>query len=136
MRRRPFDLVEDASQMRHDDQAQLDRCTGSSAPDLVKSFDHTVQGIVLAKEEDVVLAVEIVIQIRRRKIRRGCNVAHAGLCESAHTELPSCSAQNLKSLLKIASSEAAIAPTLDLNVWQIHSSALERWEGCKIHLPL
>src|SRR5712692_611688 len=98
MRRGPLDFVEDASQMRHDHHAQFYRRAGSHAASLVERRDHPIQGIVLAKEENVLLSPEVVVKICRRK-GRGCrNVAHAGLRETTRAKLSPRGAQDLQSL--------------------------------------
>src|ERR1700674_3731493 len=111
--------------MRHDDRAQLYRCAGSHAARLVERRDHPVQRIVLAKKENVVLAAEVVVEICRRKGRGCCNVAHAGLRETAHAKLSTCGAQDLQPPCIVAPSEMATALTLRLAVWQLHSPAFD-----------
>src|SRR5258708_15559152 len=114
MRGGTFDFVEDASQVRHDDHAQLNRGARPLAANLVKRGDHAVQGGILAKEEKLVLALKIVVEICLGKTRGGGNVAHAGLREPANTELSSCSAQNFEAPRKIAPPDMAIASIVHL----------------------
>ena len=45
--------------------------------------EHAIERAVLAIEQQVVLAVEVVIEVRGRKIGGVGNVAHAGVGESA-----------------------------------------------------
>src|SRR5260370_5953302 len=102
MRGGALDLVEHASQMRYDHLAQLYRCAGSHSASLVERRDHPVQGIVLAKEENVVLASEVVVKICRREGRRCRNVAHAGLPEPAPAKIFPPRAQDLQAQRTIA----------------------------------
>src|SRR5260370_9945808 len=121
--------------MRHDHHAQLRRRAGSPAASLVERSDHPIQGIVLTKEENFVLAAEVVVKICRGKGRRCRNVAHAGLPKPAHAKLSARSPQDLPASRKIAPSEMAVARILRLTVGQLHPPALERREGCGVELP-
>src|SRR5260370_17386631 len=87
MRGGSLDFVEHTSQMRHDYRAQLCRGAGSRAAGLVERSDHPIQGIVLTKEENFVLAAEVVVKICGREGRCRRNVAHAGLSHPAHPHL-------------------------------------------------
>src|SRR5712692_6069154 len=109
MRGGALDFVEYTSQMRHNHHAQLYRRARSHPASLVERRDHPIQGIVLAKEENVVLSTEIVVKICRRKGRGCCDVAHAGLREAAHAKLSACGAQDLQAPRKIAPPEMPIA---------------------------
>src|SRR5713226_8200812 len=121
--------------MRHDYRAQLCRGAGSHAASLVERSDHPIQGIVLTKEENFVLAADVVVEICRVTCRRCCNVAHAGLRKPAHAKLSPRGAQDLQASRKIAPLEMAVTLTLHLAVGQLHSPALERRERCRIDLP-
>src|SRR5438045_232985 len=74
MRCRTLDFIEYASQMRDNYHAQLDCRAGSHAASFLKCFDHAIQRIVLAEEENVVLASKVVVKICRRKRSSGGNV--------------------------------------------------------------
>src|SRR5712692_5895080 len=111
MRGGALDFVEYTSQMRHNHHAQLYRRAGSHAASLVERRDHPVQGIVLAKEENVVLSTEVVVKICRRKGRGRRNVAHAGLRKPAQAKLFTRGAQDLQAPREVAPSEMAIALT-------------------------
>src|SRR5260370_39425763 len=129
MRSGSFHFVEYASQVRHDYHAQLDRCAGSHTASLVERGDHAGQGIVLAKEKNVVLAVEIIVKICRRKGGGCCDVAHARLREPAHAKLPSPSAQDLQTPCQIAPLEKAVALIVCSAVWQLYSPLPKRRES-------
>src|SRR5258708_19618634 len=105
-------FVEHTPQMRHDYRAQLCRGAGSHAASLVERSDHSIQGIVLTKEENFVLAAEVVVEICRGKGRRCRNVAHAGLRKPAHAKLSPRGAQDLQASRKIAPSEMAVTRIL------------------------
>src|SRR6266851_7177672 len=130
-----IDFVEYAPQVRRYYHAQLDRCAGSHAASLVKRGDHAVQGIVLAKEKNVLLTMEIVIKICRRK---GCgcrDVAHASLREPAHAKLSARGAQDLQTPRQIAPLEKTVALIVCSAVWQLHSPAQKRQKGYRVVLP-
>src|SRR5260370_30824899 len=116
MRSGSLDFVEYASQVRHNNHAQLYRCTGSHSASIVECGNQAVQRIVLAKEKNVVLAAEVVVKICRRK-RRGCrDVAHPSLRESAYTELSSRGAQDLQAADKITPPQMAVPLIFNLAV--------------------
>src|SRR6266446_4793851 len=97
--------------MRRDHHAQLDGRAGSHTTGLIERGDHAIQGIVLAKKENVVFAPEVVVKICRRK-GSGCgNVAHAGIRKSAHAKFSSRGAQDVQAPRKIASLEVAVSFT-------------------------
>ena len=48
--------------------------------------EHAIERAVLAVEQQIVLAVEVVIQVRGRQVRRLGDVAHAGVGEAALAE--------------------------------------------------
>src|SRR5260370_37460802 len=134
MRWGPFDFVEYTWQLGHDYRAQLCRGAGSHAASLVERSDHSIQGIVLTKEENFVLAAEVVVEICRGKGRRCRNVAHAGLRKPAHAKLSPRGAQDLHASRKIAPPEMAVTLTLHLVVGQLHSPALERRVRCRVEM--
>src|SRR5690349_9093621 len=109
MRRRSFNLIKQAAQMGNHYRLQFRGRRCSHAPRLFKGFHHPVQGAVLAEEENVVFAMEVVIEIRRGKLRRLRDVAHPGLLETAGAELPPRSAQNLQATRHEAPLPAATA---------------------------
>src|SRR5947208_14473757 len=111
MRCRTLDFIEYASQMRDNYHAQLDCRSGSHAASFVKCFDHAIQRIVLAEEENVVLASEVVVKICRGKRSSRGNVAHAGLGKSAHAKLFPRSAQDFQAPRKVAPSKMAVSLT-------------------------
>src|SRR5258708_31201905 len=126
MRSGSFDFVEYASQVRHDYHAQLDRCAGSHAASLVERGDHAGQGIVLAKEKNGVLAVEIIVKICWRKGGCGCDVAHAGLREPPYAKLSARGAQDLHTPRQIAPLEKAVTLIVRSEVCQLYSPLPKR----------
>jgi len=112
MRCGSLDFVEYASQMRQRSTMRSFAAALVSHPggSCRVAADHPIQGIVLAKEENLVLPPEVVVQICRRKRRRRRNVAHCrSLRKTAHAELSSRGTQDLQSSRKIAPPEMAVA---------------------------
>src|SRR6266850_932327 len=116
MRGGAFNLVEDAAQMRHDHHAHSYRGAGSHAARLVECRNHAVQRIVLAKEENVVLAAEVIVEVSRRKCRSCCDVAHSGLRKAADSKLSPRGPQDLEAPGMVAPPEMAVAPPFRLAV--------------------
>src|SRR6266516_2346664 len=116
MRRGTLDFVEYAPQMGRNHQAQF-RCRACShLAGFVERSNHTIQGIVLAEVQNLVLPREVVVEICRRKGGRGCDVAHTGLREPTDAKLFSRGAQDLQAPRKIAPPQMAIALALSLAV--------------------
>src|SRR6266513_2942983 len=118
MCRRSLHFVEQTSQMRGHHHSKLGRRGCSHPAGFVERGDHSIKRIVLAKEENIVLATKVVVEIRRREKRCRGDIAHAGFREPAHAEFPACGAQDLQPAQKIASLEAAITLTVDDHVRQ------------------
>ena len=57
-------------------------------------LEHAIERAILAIEQQIVLAVEVVIQVRGRQIRGVRDVAHAGVGEAALAKQPRRGAQN------------------------------------------
>ena len=95
--------------MRDNYHAQLDCRAGSHAASFLKCFDHAIQRIVLAEEENVVLASKVVVKICRRKRSSGGNVTHASLRKTANAKFSPGSAQDFQAPRKIAPSEMAVS---------------------------
>src|SRR5437773_10991813 len=97
--------------MRNDYHAQPDCRAGSHAASFIKCCDHAIQRIVLAKEEDVVFATEVVVKIGGRKGSGFRNVEHARLRKPANAKFSPGSAQDFHAPRKIAALEMAISLT-------------------------
>src|SRR6266849_1736788 len=121
MSRGSFHFVEHAAQMRDDDKAQPRRGAGSHAASLFERGDHAVQGAVLAKEEDFVLSVEVVVEVARRKSGSLGDITHTGFRKATITKLSPCGAQDLQSPREIALSNPAVARVSVLPFWQCAS---------------
>src|SRR6266853_4160593 len=130
-----FNLVEDAAQMRHDHHAHFYRGAGSHAAGLVERRNHAVQRIVLAKEENVVLAAEVIVEVSRRKCRGCCDVTHTGLRKAADSKLSPRGSQNFEAPGKVAPSEMAVAPPFRLAVQRLHCSG-SRGQMLRAHSPI
>ena len=83
---RTFDLVHNAANVRRRQRMQSpgERTALRLSPS--HSGDETIQGSILAEEQDLFLAGEVVIQVGRRQIRRDRDVAHPRCRETAAPE--------------------------------------------------
>src|SRR5437016_10783098 len=111
MRCRSLHFVEQTSQMRRNHHAQFCRRAGSHPAGFVERGDQPIKGIVLAKEENLVLATKVVVKIGRREGCSRCNIAHAGFRKPTHAKFPACGAEDFQPASKIAPLYAAIALT-------------------------
>jgi hypothetical protein len=87
VRRRSFDFVEEAEHVRdrHLVQAPGERA-GAIAPRLGQRLEQAIERSVLAEEENLVLAAEIVVEIAGREIGGDGDLAHPGGGEAAGAE--------------------------------------------------
>jgi hypothetical protein len=86
VRRRSFDLVQQAEHMGH---GQLAQPVGERPAALARARERQQEPIersILAEEEDLVLAAEVVIEVARRQVGGHGNFAHAGGGEAARAE--------------------------------------------------
>src|SRR5467141_54045 len=102
MRRRSFDLVEDAPQMGDDYQAELLGGAGLQAAGFLDCREQAVEGNVLAEKKNFVLALEVVVKVGGREVGGGGDVAHAGFGKAADAELFSGGAEDFQAAGKIA----------------------------------
>ena len=86
VRRRPFHVVEQAQDVRGGEVAQPAGERRATAPRPRERREHPVERLVLAEEQQFVLAAEVVIEIARRQIGGRRDVAHAGGGEAARAE--------------------------------------------------
>src|SRR5438046_10279316 len=89
MCRRSLHFVEQTSQMRGHHHSKLGRRACSHPAGFVERGDHSIKRIVLAKEENIVLATKVVVEIRRREKRCRGDIAHAGFREPADATISS-----------------------------------------------
>ena len=102
-----FDFVEDAMQMEADDRVEFFACgLRSSATHSLEIGDEAMEGVVLAEEENFVLATEIVVEVGGREVGGGGDFAHAGLGESAGAEFAASGAEDFQAAGKVAALEA------------------------------
>ncbi len=121
MRRRSFDFIQHAAQVRNDHQAKLFRGAGSQSASFLKGGDQAVERNVLAEEEDLVL---VVVKVGGGKIGGGSDVAHTGFRHATNSKLFARGAQDLKAARQIATAKTDIAAGLGSVVWQLRSPRL------------
>jgi hypothetical protein len=96
VRGRSFDFVQQASHVRRRHLVQpLGERAGAIAPHLGERLEQPIERSVLAKEEDLVLAAEVVIQVARRQVGGNCDLAHAGGGKTAGAEYARSGAHDL-----------------------------------------
>ena len=88
MRGRALDLVDQAEHVRDRHLAQSRRQRAAIPARRGERTQQPVGGLILAEEEELVLAAEVVIQVARGKVRRDRDMAHAGGGEAARPEDP------------------------------------------------
>src|SRR5262245_46635862 len=97
MRRRSLDFVEQTEHMGGSERAKPFgngcRRLGARA---VGGRDEPIERAALAKEEDLVLACKVAIEISGRQVRLNGDVAHAGRGEAPKPEDGGCGAQNFE----------------------------------------
>ncbi len=86
VRRRSFDLVHEAPDVRHRHLAQARGERPRFAARGGQRVEQPIERAVLAEEEQLVLAAEVVIQVAGRQIGGDGDVAHAGRGEAAGAE--------------------------------------------------
>src|SRR6266850_2164332 len=93
-------------QMEGDYGAKLFRGAGSCAARSVEIGDQAIEGVVLAEEEDLVFAAEIVVEIGGREVGGGGDFAHSGFGVAAGTEFAAGGAQDVQPAGEIAALQA------------------------------
>jgi hypothetical protein len=88
MGRRSLDLVKQAQDVGDGDLAQPQPQRPSSRARGGQRREQPIRGAVLAEEEELVLAAEIVLQVAERKVGGRGDVAHAGGGEAAGAKDP------------------------------------------------
>jgi len=87
MRRRSFDLGDQAHGVANGELAQaIGQRTESIARGGVERGEQTIERSVLAEEQNLVLAAEVVIEVGRREVGGDRDIAHAGGGETAAAE--------------------------------------------------
>jgi hypothetical protein len=86
MGRRPLDLVEQTQDVGLGEPAQTFRQRPFVPPGVRQGDQKLVEGSILAEIEELVLAAEVVIQIRGRQVRGNGDVAHARGGEASGAE--------------------------------------------------
>ena len=95
VRRRPFDGIEKAADVGRRQRAEPVGKRALPASRFGERFEQTFERSILAEVQDLFLAGEIVIQIRRREVGGDGDVAHAGRGEAAGAEHAGRRAENL-----------------------------------------
>jgi hypothetical protein len=83
---RSFEVVHEAADVRGSEPLQTCRQRTAGAPRVAERLEQPVERSVLAEEQDLVLAAEIVIQVAGRQIRGVGDVPHAGGGEAVGPE--------------------------------------------------
>ena len=83
---RALHLVEHGEHMRDQNSAQPLTGVGHRPAGLGDALEHAIQRPVLAVEQDLVLALEVVVEVGGRQVGRHRDVAHAGAREAALAE--------------------------------------------------
>jgi hypothetical protein len=83
MRSRSLDLVDEAEDVRDGDLAEADRQRAPIPPSSRQRVEEPIHRAVLAEEQQLVLATEVVIEVAGREIRGHGDVAHASGGEPA-----------------------------------------------------
>jgi hypothetical protein len=86
MRSRSLDLVNQAEDVREGHVADADRHRPPILARGGERFEQTVDRAVLAEEQQLVLAAEVVIEVAGRQVGGNGDVAHAGRGETARAE--------------------------------------------------
>ncbi len=86
VRRRALDFVEQAQHMRHGHRLQPIGKRAAVARGRGQRVEEAIERAVLAEEEDLFLAAEVVIQVAGRQVRGHGDVAHAGSGEAVRAE--------------------------------------------------
>ena len=95
VRRRSVDFVDEAENVGDGEVAKSGRQRPARPPSAIERGEQTIERAALAEEEQLVLALEIVIQVSRRKVRRHGNLAHSGRRETHRPERPRRRPENL-----------------------------------------
>ena len=86
VRRRALDLVDEAADVRPRQRAQPGGQRTARAPRGAERLEQAVERPILTEEEELVLALEIVIEVRGRQVGGDRDVAHAGRAVAARAE--------------------------------------------------
>jgi hypothetical protein len=86
MRRGAIDIVDEAEHVGDGDLADAPRHRAAVAPGAGQRLEHAVERSVLAEEQDLVLAAEVVVEIARRQVGGRRDVAHPGGREAVRPE--------------------------------------------------
>jgi hypothetical protein len=86
VRRRSFDAVDQAQDVRHGQRVQPRPEGGAAGPRRAQREQQPVQRAILAEEQDLVLAAEVVVQVARGQVGGEGDLAHAGGGEAADPE--------------------------------------------------
>ena len=78
MRRRPFDFIDEAQNVRGGEIREARRQRHATALRRGERGEQPSERAILAEKEELVLAAEVVIQVAGRQIRGDRDVAHAG----------------------------------------------------------
>ena len=92
---RTLDFVNETEDVRHGQVVEPGREGAPGAPRSVQCGEQPIERPVLTEEQQLVLAAEVVVQVRGRKVCRASDVAHAGRGEADGAEAAGGSSKNL-----------------------------------------
>ena len=101
-----FDFIEYAMQVEGDYRAELFSRVRFCATSFIQIRDQAIKGVVLAKEEDFVFAVEVVVEVGGGEVGGGGDFAHAGFGEAAGAEFAAGGAEDFEAAREVAAMEA------------------------------
>ena len=96
VRRRPLDLVQQAEDVGDRDVAEPPRQRTAVAPRARERREQPIERAVLAEEQQLLLAAEVVIEVGRREVGCDGDLAHPGGGKAALPEDPGRRAQDLE----------------------------------------
>ena len=96
MRRGPFDIVDQTEDVGHGEGVEPLRQRAARPPRPVKRREESIERTPLTKEQQLLFAFEVVIQIPGRQVCSGRDIAHTGRGEPDGTERPGGGTQDLE----------------------------------------
>ena len=92
--------------MKYNDGAEFFLGTGPCTASFLEVGDQAIQSVILAEKEDLVLAMEIIVEVRGRKIGGCGDFAHASVRETAGAEFAASGAEDLHAAGEVTTAEA------------------------------
>jgi len=96
VRRGPFNVVDQTEDVGHGERVEPLRQRAARPPRPLKRREESIERTPLTKEEQLLFAFEVVIQIPGRQVCSGRDIAHTGRGEPDGTERPGGGTQDLE----------------------------------------